>query len=238
MDEPRNRSVHFTERVERQENLGRFWLTVYNLGANGGSRNIIAFSYAGCCLYQMEMHLYGVWYQIYSIWIWLHLTVQLRSSAVDWQERMAAYVMWARICMSVSVHACLCMCVCISSFSVSVLWWETMVLSAACCCWQAPTRSAMRKTAASRACRGVSHVPVASLLSFASSPPCAQSHRYSTPDINPLSSPHCPTFKWVPLTAITILSTSVIFCFHWERKIRVSCKLVSAQICYSGASDL
>ena len=23
--------------------------------------------------------------------------------------------------------------------SVSVLWWETVVLSAACCCWQAPT---------------------------------------------------------------------------------------------------
>ncbi len=173
---------------ERQENLGRFWLAVYNLRANGGSRNIIAFSYAGCCLYQMEIHLYRVWDQIYSIWIWLHnLTVQLKSSTLDWQERVAVCAVQAGFCISFGMRTllllweCVCVDVCVdvsvSGFfcSVSALWWETVVFSEACCCWQAPTLSAMRRTAASQACRGVSHVPVAPLISFTSPPPpCAQ----------------------------------------------------------------
>lgn len=96
-------------------NLGRFWLTVYNLRANGGSRNIIAFSYAGCCLYQMEMRLYRVWDQIYSIWIWLlRLMFKLKSSTLDWQDVVAVCVMQLCVWISLSGHvlpAWVCVCV-------------------------------------------------------------------------------------------------------------------------------
>lgn len=149
MDEHGHHSVDFTERVERQGNLARFWLAVYNLRANGGSRNIIAFSYAGCCLYQMEMHLCRGWDQIFSIWIWLHhLTLPFNSnpSVLDWQENEWQYsicsvslclYIWHRVHMlRVVVRERVCIKLCCW---VSALWWETTVLSAACCCWQALT---------------------------------------------------------------------------------------------------
>lgn len=72
---------------------------------------------------------------------------------------------------SVCLHACQCLhilvfahvCVRLCRY-VATLWLETTLLSAACCCWQAPTLSAMRRTAVSGACWGVSHVPVATPL--------------------------------------------------------------------------
>lgn len=66
----------------------------------------------------------------------------------------AVHVLCVYACKAVSVHACI-------RLSVSVLWFETAVSSAARCrCWQ-PLLSTMRRTAASQACQGVSHVPVA-----------------------------------------------------------------------------
>lgn len=105
----------FHRKDREAENLGRFWLTVYNLRANGGSRNIIAFSYAGCCLYQMEMRLYRVWDQIYSIWIWLlRPTFKLRSSTPDWQDEVAVYVMQVCVWISLSGHVFAYVCVSVS----------------------------------------------------------------------------------------------------------------------------
>lgn len=128
MDEPGHRSVDFTERVERQENLVRFWLAVYNLRANGGSRNIIAFSYAGCCLYQMEMHLCRVWDQIFSIWIWLHhLTLPFNSNPQYWTGKRTSgstlYAVWVCTCMSDNVSTCF------ESSCVSACVYQTVLFS-------------------------------------------------------------------------------------------------------------
>ena len=112
-----------------------------------------------------------------------HWTGRRGWQYMQWDFLSVYHSVWAHACLCVCV--CVCVCVC-ARRSVSALWWETMVFSAACCCWQAPTLSAMRRTAASQACRGVSHVPVAPLISFASPPPCVQSHRYTASDINPL----------------------------------------------------
>lgn len=143
----------------------RFWLAVYNLRANGGCRNIIAFSYAGCCLYQMEKHIHRVWVQTYSVWLWLYYLMLMSNSELQhWTGRRTG----GGTCFG-SVCLCTCQCLHILVFahvclrhchSVAALWLETMVLSAACCCWQAPTLYAMRRTAVSWACWGVSHVPV------------------------------------------------------------------------------
>lgn len=131
MDEPGHRSVDFTQRVESQKNLVRFWLAVYNLRANGGSKNIIAFSYAVCCLYQMEMHLYRVLAQIYSIWIWLqHLTLLFNSKP----QRRTGRRTGGRMCYG-SAHQCLhmlvflgmCVCVCVSVQQTLLLCYCTMV---------------------------------------------------------------------------------------------------------------
>lgn len=231
MDESRHRSVDFTERVEKQENLGSFWLAVYNLRANGGSRNIIAFSYADCCLYQMEMHLYRVWDQIYSIWIWLHhLTVQLKTSTLDWQE-------------TVTVQYMQCECVCIS-FSVCA-GFAALFLHYGGRPWFSQQHAAAGRPPLSLPWGEQllhKHVGVWAMSPWLPSSPSrllllVQSHRHSASDINSLSSlliniQHAKHFS------SSLLNTSATLCFHSERKYRVCSKLVSAQNSDTGASDL
>jgi len=152
--------------------------------------------------------------------------------------------------LSVCVRVCVCVCVCVCvrlCRSVWALWWETTMLSAACCCWQAPTLSAMRRTAASRACRSVSHVPVAPphLLRFSSSL-CAVTQEHLTLTLSILSAyeqlnmhPHHHHHPHPPATLLSTLFWSsehlcyLLFSLQERRQSRFSVALCPKQ-CHWG----
>lgn len=163
----------------------------------------------------MEIHFYRVSDQIYSIWIWLHhLTVQLKSSTLDWQERMALYVMWA----------CVCVCVACLFLRYGGRPWCPQQHAAA---GRPPLSLPWGEQLLHK------HVGVwAMSLWLSSSPSLLLLPVCSHTDTERLTSTLSifSTFKHsnVPLPAVTFPSASFTFCFHLEKKkieLGLSCSL-------------